>query len=271
MVVTNNDITQKNYKKLSIQVSLSGLSFCVFDLLSNTVQSVQSIVFPKNSIIEEVLWKVFIDYPILSQSYDEIVVLHDNNLNTFVPTSLFNEKYLGSYLQYNVKVFETDLFSFDTLHSNEMNNVYVPYVNVNNFLLDQYTTFTYKHKNSVLVERLLKLNNSSSQEKEVYIHFQSNYFEIIVLKGNKLILFNSFEYSTPEDFIYYILFTFEQLQLNPESVSVKTLGTISKNSEYFDIAYKYIRNCDLFDSFILPSTFGKTDEEIRNHFILFHS
>jgi hypothetical protein len=33
MVITNNDITQKTYKKLSIQVSLNGLSFCVFDTL----------------------------------------------------------------------------------------------------------------------------------------------------------------------------------------------------------------------------------------------
>lgn len=270
MVVTNNDITQKNYKKLSIQISLSGLSFCVFDLLSNTIQSVQTVVFPKNSIIEEVLWKVFVDYPILTHSYDEVVVLHDNNLNAFVPVSLFDEKYLGSYLQYNVKVFETDFFSFDSLLSNEMNNVYVPYVNVNNFLLDQYSTFTYKHKSSVLVERLLKLN-SSSLEKEVYVHFQSNFFEIVVVKGNKLIFFNSFEYASTEDFIYYILFTFEQLQLNPENITVKILGTISQDSDYFAIAYKYIRNCSLFDSFILPSTFGKTEEEIRTHFILFHS
>ncbi len=140
MVVTNNDITQKNYKKLSIQISLSGLSFCVLDLLSNTVQTVQSVVFPKNSIIEEALWKIFIDFPILTQNYDEVIVLHDNNLNTFVPNSLFDEKYLGSYLQYNVKVFETDLFGFDVLASHEMNNVFVPYVNVNNFLLDQYST-----------------------------------------------------------------------------------------------------------------------------------
>ena len=270
MVVTNNDITQKNYKKLSIQVSLSGLSFCVFDLLSNTVQSVQSVVFPKNSIIEESLWKVFIDYPILTQPFDEVIVLHDNNLNSFVPNSLFDEKFIGSYLQYNVKVFETDFFTFDSLQTHDMSNVYVPYVNINNFLLDHYNTFNYKHKNSILVERLLKINRNS-QEKEVYFHFQSICFEIIVVKGNKLIFFNSFEYNTPEDFIYYILFTFEQLQLNPETISVKILGTISKDSDYFTIAYKYIRNCDLFDSLILLNSFGRTDEEIRSHFTLFHS
>ena len=51
MVITNNDITQKTYKKLSIQVSLSGLSFCVFDLLSNKVINTMSIHFEKNKVI----------------------------------------------------------------------------------------------------------------------------------------------------------------------------------------------------------------------------
>lgn len=86
MVITNNDITQKTYKKLSIQVSLSGLSFCVFDLISNKVISTASISFEKNKVVEEQLWRTFIDYPILTKSYDDVSIIHDNNLNTFVPT-----------------------------------------------------------------------------------------------------------------------------------------------------------------------------------------
>ena len=70
MVVTNNDITQKTYKKLSIQVSLSGRSFCVFDLISNKVINTMSIPFEKNKVIEEQLWRTFVDYPILTKSYD---------------------------------------------------------------------------------------------------------------------------------------------------------------------------------------------------------
>ena len=73
MVITNNDITQKTYKKLSIQVSLSGLSFCVFDLLSNKVINTMSIHFEKNKVIEEQLWRTFVDYPILTKSFDEVI------------------------------------------------------------------------------------------------------------------------------------------------------------------------------------------------------
>jgi hypothetical protein len=47
--------------------------------------------------------------------------------------------------------------------------------------------------------------------------FQSRSFEIIVIQNQQLLLFNSFEYLTPEDFIYYVLFTAEQLNINPEN------------------------------------------------------
>jgi len=270
MVVTNNDITQKNYKKLSIQVSLSGLSFCVFDLLTNKVLTTNTVEFPKNSVLEEVLWKAFVDNIILSNSYDEIVVIHDNNLNTFVPNSLFNEDYLGSYLQYNIKVFSTDFFASDFLKNHDMHNVYVPYVNINNFLLDQFESFDYKNCNTVLVNKILELS-STTTEKQVFVHFQNNNFQIIVAKESNLLLFNSFEYSTPEDFIYYILFTYEQLQLNPDTVALNLLGALTIESEYYTIAYKYIRNCSLLNTSAISSTLGKSEDEIRNHFILFHS
>ena len=90
MVITNNDITQKTYKKLSIQVSLSGLSFFVFDLFSHKIVNSMAIEFEKHKVLEEQLWKAFIEFPILTKSFDEVMVVHDNNLNTFVPTSLFD-------------------------------------------------------------------------------------------------------------------------------------------------------------------------------------
>ncbi|KIX22808.1 hypothetical protein SY27_03050 [Flavobacterium sp. 316] len=270
MVITTNDITQKNYKKLSIQVSLSGLSFCVFDLITKKVITHNNIEFEKNKVIEEQLWKVFIDNPILINSYDEVIVLHDNNLNTFVPDALFDVNQIGSYLQYNVKVFETDLFNYDSIENYNINNVYVPYVNINNFLLDQFSSFDYKNVNTILVKKILDLSIGNN-DKQVFVHFQPDSFQIIVVKNQLLFLFNSFEYSTPEDFIYYLLFTYEQLQLSPETISTQLLGNIEKSSDYFKIAYKFIRHCDLLNTEKLINVIGKTDIEIRNNFILFHS
>ncbi|MDN3710072.1 DUF3822 family protein [Myroides ceti] len=61
--------------------------------------------------------------------------MHDNSLNTFVPSALFDADNLGSYLQYNVKIFPTDYFDYDEISSHQLQNIYIPYVQFNNFLL----------------------------------------------------------------------------------------------------------------------------------------
>lgn len=270
MVITTNDITTKNYKKLSIQVSLSGLSFCVFDLITKKVITYQNVDYIKSNVIEEQLWKVFTDYAILSNAYDEIVILHDNSLNTLVPDVLFDTNFMGSYLQYNVKVFDTDFFTFDKIENYDISNVYVPYVNINNFLLDQYHSFDYKNVNSILVKKILD-HSIGNTEKEVFVHIQKGHFEIVVAKNQQLLLFNSFEYATPEDFIYYILFTYEQLQISPETTPIFLLGLIEETDDYFKMAYKFIRNCSLFDTTKWTSIYDQTAKEIRTNFILFNS
>lgn len=272
MVVTNSnsDITQKNYKKLSIQVSLSGLSFCVLDLLSQHILSLHSVLFKPNEAIEEQLWKVCSDYSILSESYDEIVILHQNSLNTLVPQSLFDENALGSYLQYNVKVFETDLFAFDVLKNAEINNVYVPYVNINNFWIDQYQKFNYLHCNSILIDNLIRQSNMNF-EKQVWVHVQPNQFEIIIIQNKKLLFFNSFEPTTPEDFIYYLLFTLEQSQLNPDNCKIQLLGAITEEDAYYKITYQYIRNVVFLDCKTIAKKASITEEKARQYFILLHT
>jgi hypothetical protein len=72
------------------------------------------------------------------------------------------------------------------------------------------------------------------------VHFSEGHFEIII-QNQKLLFFNSFDYQTPEDFIYYVLFTAEQLSLNPENFPLELIGNIDSES-HFKIAYKYIRN-----------------------------
>lgn len=264
-------ITDKTYKKLAIQVSLNGLSFCCFDTISGKPTVVKSInfdTFLKSSKTEDLFEPVYKNNPELLQSYDEVKIIHSNLLSTFVPKALFDEEFIGSYLQYNSKVFETDFFTFDTIEKYEMNNVYIPYVNMNNFFIDKYITFDYHHANSILVSKLLDLSKNND-ERKMFVHVTENHFEIIVVQNQKLELFNSFEYKTAEDFIYYILFTAEQLQLNPEHFKLELLGSIDETDAFYQIAYKYIRNISLFDVSDFTNNF--TEKENREHFILLHS
>lgn len=268
--MSSAEIASKNYKKLSLQVALNGLSFCVFDTLNDKVLDIQQVKFNYTQSLEDQLWRTFVDFPSLTRNYDEVVVLHDNNLNSFVPTALFDQEFIGSYLQYNTKVFETDFFAYDESETNDITNVHVPFVNVNNFLLDQFGSFDYKNVNTILVSRLLEMSRHKD-EKQIFVHFQDTHFEIVIANNLNLLFYNSFEYKTPEDFVYYLLFTFEQLQLNPEKAAVYLLGKIDEKHPCFEIAYRYIRTISLLDTSALEARYSLSEVEALQYYILLNS
>ena len=122
--------------------------------------------------------------------------------------------------------------------------VYVPLVNINNFIFERFGSFEYKHSATILLNRLLTLEKNSNLLK-MYINIEDSHFEIVVVENNKLKFFNRFEYNTKEDFIYYLLFTAEQLQLNPEEFPLVLMGSVDENDALYQIAYKYVRHVSL--------------------------
>ncbi len=267
------NIAEKKYRKLSLKVNPEGFSYAIFDTLNHRILAAEEVNFGisanANKVDEQYL-KAFLDNRELTKTYDDVVVLHENSLNAFVPQALFDDELAGSYLQYHTKVFETDFFAFDTIDNYEMNNVYIPFVHINNCLIDQFGPFDYRHANSVLATKLLDLSRNV-EEKQIFAHFEKTHFELVIVQNRKLLFLNSFEYTTAADFIYYLLFTAEQLDLNPEYFKLQLLGTISEESELFKLAYKYVRNVSMLDVSDLQRSNEFSAEKNRRNFILFNS
>ncbi len=191
--------------------------------------------------------KAFTENKKLTKEYQSVKITHSNNLSSFVPQPFFKEEDLQSYLNYNLKVLQNDFIAFDTIKNAEMVNVYIPFVHLNNFLFENFGNFEYKHSSSVLVDVLLK-QSSNSDPLSFYVNVENDFFQIIVIKRKKLILYNAFNFKTAQDFIYHMLFTAEQLHLNPDKFQLTLLGEIEKESELYDIAYKYVRHINFFES-----------------------
>lgn len=271
MQTSSTTILDKKYLKLVIQISLTEISFCLLDTLRKKIETFGNYTIPKStnfSEIEASIIHFMQNTSVLQGKFDEVLVLHQNNLLTFVPQAFFIEEQLASYLQYNVKVFPTDFITFDPIENYEMHTVYIPYVNINNALLDIFGDFTYKHAASILVKKVLDWTKNK-EEAHIFIHFQENNFQLVAVKNQQLVLFNSFEFQTKEDFLYYLLFTAEQLHWNPETFTLKLLGNITKESELFQIAYKYVRNVSLFLE--NNSNYENNPQEYLQNFILIHA
>ncbi|SFN69823.1 Protein of unknown function [Bizionia echini] len=244
MAITSKNEHIKSNKNLSIQISLNGLSFCILNTESHTVVFLKEITSEKRETpykILDLLIDAFETEKALQVPFNDIQVIHENELATLVPDILFQEDNLADYLKFNSKILRSDFISFDRIDINKSVNVYVPYVNINNYIYEQFGSFSYKHFSTILIQSILELEQNETDTK-MYVHVQKTHFEIVVVKNGDLLLYNSFEYATKEDFIYYVLFTAEQLQLNPDTLILSFLGTVANNDALHTIAYKYIRH-----------------------------
>ncbi|HEA23602.1 hypothetical protein LCGC14_1283900 [marine sediment metagenome] len=245
----------ENHIKLSIQVSLNGLSFCILDSNDNSLRSSEKLIFAKQLtpyIILKKLKELFEKHNITKGRYSEIVVVHRNNLFGLVPMVLFDDEELPNYLKFNTKILANDHMAYDELDLNDLVNVYVPFVNINNYVYDLFGAFTFKHHGTVLIESLLQNYNqlsqqSSSGKNEVcYIYVYERQMDITIIAQKKLLLFNNFSFVTKEDFLYYLLFTLEQLKLDTGSIIVKLFGDIEEDDDIFQLCLQYINNITIF-------------------------
>jgi len=245
------DIANLEVSHLSIQFSLDGFSFCILDKDSKTFTTLYDYTFEETNNSPQKLLEnissVFKDEKLLQKKYRSVSVSHINELATLVPKPLFDEERLKDYISYNTKAYANDYFVYDEIKNQDMVSVYIPYVNINNFLLDQYKEFDFKHYSNILIESLLGIYKYSLVP-HMFAHINDNHFELIVIANKKLQLYNTFKFSTKEDFIYYVLFTSEQLKLNPEKFELVLLGNIEKDDELYKMAYTYVRNVSLLEN-----------------------
>lgn len=240
--------TESDFKKLSIQVGLNGLSFCVLDTISNKILAFEKITFKTAStpyLVLKELKTVLNQKSIVGTSFVEVVVIHKNGLFSLVPKTLFNENELPNYLKFNSKIMANDHIVFDEISNHDIVNVHIPFTNVNNYIFDLFGEFVFKHSGTVLITTLLNQNRSSGNPV-CYMQVSEKEMEVVVISEKKLLFYNFFECKTNEDFLYYLLFSLEQLQLNLENVHLKLFGLVEEGDPIYELCYKYIKNVSVF-------------------------
>jgi hypothetical protein len=243
-----NDLILENYHKLSIQVSLNGLSFCILDTIGKKIVKAEKHTFDNrlNPYGAQKELKRFIKkQQIKDYAFSEVMVVHRNDLFSLVPKDLFDPNEMANYLKFNTKILVNDLLEYDEIPSFEMVNVYVPFVNINNFIYELFGDFEFKHHSTVLIESLLG-RNASSADAICYTYVTENELDIVILQNKKLIFYNNFSYKTPEDFLYYLLFTWEQLRLDPNDIKLRLFGTIEEGDPIFSICQDYIQHLSIY-------------------------
>lgn len=235
--------------RLAIQLSSDGLSAAVWDDVYNKVLALERFSFQKafnTNTLLSLTNSAIKQSSILSYPYKKVSLSIVNNRSTLVPNALFDVNEKDALLKFNHSLADGEIIAIDGLPNLDAKNIYALPKAIEQQFKELYPHLDITHYSSPLIEQVL-LTNKHSDTVTVAVNVHSEGFEVLVLNSGKLIFYNTFTYQTAEDFIYYILFVFEQLKLNPESVKVELLGELEKSSAIYQLLYKYIRNIKFGD------------------------
>ena len=227
---------------MTIQYSLDGLSFVVFDTAENKFIALKHYhTTEKNISLETLLLELQEKESLNFDEFKNVNILIDNNNNTFVPKDYFQEETKEDYLSLlNIK--HSNVLTDDIAEHNIV-NVY-SYDDKLNFLNNNIKVY---HSSSILIKKLLKEFSGRNPETRAFVNVKNNSYELIIINNDKLVFHNYFNFNTKEDFLYFILFTFDQLNIDNESIPLYFIGFIEEKSTLIELCSRYIRNIRFFN------------------------
>ena len=166
---------------------------------------------------------------------------------TLVPRELDNEKSRASLLKLNCPVNPEHMIYADHLHAQKINLLFAlpPAIAQScTFVGSEYP----RHSLTGFIDHLLSVSPANGQDR-LFVYFQSNTFQLVLIRNQTLCYCNSFNYRSPEDFMYYLLFACKQLHIDPELIAVTLMGEIVRDSVIYQLLIKYIRNIEFAKPF----------------------
>ena len=227
---------------MTIQYSLDGLSFVVFDTAENKFIALKHYrISEKNIPLETLISELQEKESWNINEFKNVNILIDNNINTFVPKDYFQEEIKEKYLSL-LNMNNSNVLT-DSINEHDIINVYASQYKLD-FLNDNVKIY---HSSSILIKKLLKEFSSRNPETRAFVNVKNNSYELIIINNDKLVFHNYFNFNTKEDFLYFILFTFDQLNIDNESIPLYFMGFIEEKSVIIELCSRYIRNIRFFN------------------------
>lgn len=256
ITITSQKINEQEFSqcKLSIEVSLNGICYCVINTSNNTFIALEYIPFSDAGSTEELITKLYSSYKhheLLNKNYKETLILYKASKSTLIPAELYREADKMLFFKFNHRQSESETVLNQPLNNLKAQLLYAIPTKLMNELELIFKKPTLRSHAGSLIENLLFQNKD--KDVRVYLHVQNKTFDIAVLRNKDLILYNHYQYTQPEELVYFVVFTMNQLKLNTQKTPVVFLGELSKQSEEIALLAKYIQNI----------TYGARNETFR--------
>ena len=240
---------------LSIEVSPTKLKYT----LLNT-KNLEYLLFKSVEVGNNLLTAIGTE-EILKQTFFSTSMCYSNFPTTIVPNELYSEINKERYLQFISD--KKGTIKTDKIHQNNATTIYSVKEDIVHLMNQIQSGVIEKNSSTIIIEQLIKQYKNLT-EKTAFLFINRKNIELIILKKGELILHNYFDVNNSIDVLYYTLFGFNQLKMNPEESNLYLFGNIEKGDENYILIYDYIRNIK-FGSLSNSLSFNEELKRVSQH------
>jgi hypothetical protein len=255
------DFNRSAKLRACMEISNTDMITALFNAADEIVY-LQHYTFKSNEKIREIVEHLIGTEAFFSQTYLNVYISIVNPLYTLIPSALYQTESKDRWLKFNHPLPDNVLVLSDDLYGSDSTCVYAVPKELK-LLIDQtFPNNNIKHKITGMAESLAAI--ASKKYRSCLVHVGSDSFDV-ALYHKKMVFFNTFEYQSAEDFLYFILASLEQNNFLPEETEIVLAGEIESNSALYDTLKEYFPKLKFAvnnKSIVLKNDF----EKIPNHF-----
>jgi Protein of unknown function (DUF3822) len=205
---------------------------------------------------EKTLMDFFEEYPSLNNSFYQVFVAYDFSQSILAPVVFYKPEESQALLNSMFGMLPGSHVISERIAEWQLYNTYAVAAEVQGWINKKFPAAQFWHQYSLAVKNIPVAGDAGN----LLIDIRTDNFAIVGTKNSRLLIAQSFSYSTPEDVLYYLLKICHEFSLSQKEVKVHLSGLIDKDSALYKEFYQYFINVEFREAG------WKTESDYPNHF-----
>ena len=235
------DLTQSKQYILSIRLSADGFSFAVCNPAEGKlITSAEADIDPSLPLTPN-LKNSFREVEFLGLPYKQVYIIMTGKRFTTVPLEMFDEGQADTLFYYNHPQQENEIILTNRLKHSNIAVLFSMDKSAYDFLHGQYPEAKFYSQATLLLGQFAPKGQEESHRK-MYATLRADAIDLICFDRNKLLLNNSLPCTETADRIYYLLYTWKQLEFDQEHDELYLAGHIPDKEKLAEELRRFVRH-----------------------------
>ena len=241
--ISAGEVKESLQPVLSIRVGEKHCCFSITDFLSKELK--QLAYYSAEEMNNDFLNELFAVHEELNTAFYQVLICYDYPESCLVAFKEYKHSDAGLLLNTMFGLNGTSAIISESIAEWQLYNVYAVPVNVHDWMTKKFPAGKYWHQYTLSI----KNSQPASEGGSLLVDIRKDDFTLLATANNKILLAQTFLYSTPDDIIYYLLKVCQQFDLSQQKVHIGLSGLVDQQSALYRELHQ----------FFLQVAFRKTD------------